>query len=93
MSSEFADTLVLKEISRFITESDPSSIIPARAWAEQIKRDIPGSAFSTEEIIDEIVLLAAQSGVSVEFGTKGRCASRPEIARHRASRLRKRRTL
>ena len=70
MSTERADMLVLQEIKRCFAELVPGAIIPVTAWAEQIHRDIPASAFSTSEIVDEIVMRAAELGAPVEFGTK-----------------------
>ena len=70
MSTEHADMLVLQEIKRCFAALAPGSIIPVTAWAEQIHRDISGSAFSMNEIVDEIVMMAAELGAPVEFGTK-----------------------
>jgi len=70
VSTEAADMLVLQAIKRRIAEACPTSIVPATIWADQIATEIAGSAFSRNEIIEEIVMLAAELGMPVDLGTK-----------------------
>jgi hypothetical protein len=62
--------LVLQAIKLRIADAGPTTIIPVRVWADEIMGEIAGSAFSWNEIIEEIVMLAAERGVPVELGAE-----------------------
>ena len=61
------DLLVLREIKRIVAEAGRDGIVSAVSRAEQIKRAFPGSAFTTSEIADELMMVAAEAGTPVKF--------------------------
>jgi len=62
------DLLVLREIKRIVAQAGRDGIVSAGNRAEQIKQAFPRSAFTTSEIADEIMMVAAEAGIPVQFG-------------------------